>query len=85
MSLDPHRSCGLAKVNRMGRAQPEEPAFNMDVCLLFLGCVVMNHTLSSCIPYCDQVSREGRMCGEVGFLYFCLEDESKRKMYTRRQ
>ena len=50
----------------MGRAEPEEPACDMDVCLLFLGCAIMNRTLFSCNPYCDQASREGRMRGEVG-------------------
>lgn len=53
----------------MGRAEPEEPAFNMDVCLLFLGCAAMNGSLSSCNPLRDRASREGRMRAEVGLTH----------------
>lgn len=34
---------------------------NIDICLFFLGCAVMNGTSCSCKPCCDQKSREGRM------------------------
>lgn len=47
-------SCGLGELGRMGRAAPEEPLLATDVCLLFLGCVVMNCTLCSCNPSCRQ-------------------------------
>lgn len=68
-SIDPQGCWGLAKASRMGRAEPEEPALNMDVCLLFLGCAVVNGSLSSCNPLRDRASGEGRMCAEVGLTH----------------
>lgn len=34
VSLEPPRSCGLAKTDRMGRAAQGESSLNMGVCLL---------------------------------------------------
>lgn len=58
VSLDPPRSCGLTETDRMGRAELEECALTMGVCLLFLVCAVMNGTLLSSNPCCHQASRE---------------------------